>query len=202
MANLFKHLQWSGMSRSLLLSCVPLMSVTVVACVLAATSGFYRLSPAQEHLAQVEAAYQTTLRAQAALQAKRKTQEEMRTVKLKLDEVWRGLPTETEFASLALAISELGRSERVTIPGMQYAVERSHADGMPVKASISFSVTGEYAAVYRFIHRLESADSYVVIESLNASRTAKSEKGGASSVVFHVTVATFLRPNPTTGSLS
>ena len=202
MANLFKHLQWSGMSRSLLLSCVPLMSVTVVACVLAATSGFYRLSPAQEHLAQVEAAYQTTLRAQAALQAKRKTQEEMRTVKLKLDEVWRGLPTETEFASLALAISELGRSERVTIPGMQYAVERSHADGMPVKASISFSVTGEYAAVYRFIHRLESADSYVVIESLNASRTAKSDKGSSSSVVFHVTVATFLRPNPPTGSLS
>ncbi|HNK16712.1 MAG TPA: hypothetical protein PLZ20_19290, partial [Nitrospira sp.] len=91
---------------------------------------------------------------------------------------------------------------RVTIPGMQYAVERSPADGMPVKASISFSVTGDYAAVYRFIHRLESADSYVVIESLNASRTAKSDKGSSSSVVFHVTVATFLRPNPPTGSLS
>jgi len=178
------------------------MSFTVVACVIAATNYFYKLSPAQEHLAQAEAAYHTALRAQAALQATRKTQEEMRTIKLKLDEVWRGLPTETEFASLALAISELGRSERVTIPGMQYAVERSHADGMPVKASISFSVTGEYAAVYRFIHRLESADSYVVIESLNASRTAKSDKGSSSSVVFHVTVATFLRPNPPTGSLS
>ena len=65
MANLFKHLQWSGMSRSLLLSCVPLMSVTVLACVIAATNYFYKLSPAQEHLAQAEAAYQTTLRAQA-----------------------------------------------------------------------------------------------------------------------------------------
>lgn len=31
MANLFKHVQWSGMSRSLLLSCVPLMSITVLA---------------------------------------------------------------------------------------------------------------------------------------------------------------------------
>jgi len=178
------------------------MSITVLACVLAATNYFYRLSPAQEHLAQAEAAYQTTLRAQAALEATRKTQEEILAIKLKLDEVWRGLPTETEFASLALAISELGRSERVTIPGMQYAVERSPADGLPVKASISFSVTGDYAAVYRFIHRLESADSYVVIESLNASRTAKSDKGSSSSVVFHVTVATFLRPNPPTGSLS
>ena len=123
-------------------------------------------------------------------------------MKLQLDEVWRALPTETEFASLALAISELGRSERVNIPGMQYGIEQSKASGMPVKASISFSVTGDYAAVYRFIHRLESADSDVVIESLNASRTAKSEKGGAPSVVFHVTVATFLRPNPPTGSLS
>lgn len=202
MATLFKHLQWPVMNQSLLLSCVPLMSVTVMAGLLAATSYLYRLSPAQEHLAQAEAAYHTAVRAQAALQANRKTQEEMRAIKLKLDEVWRGLPTETEFASLALAISELGRSERVTIPGMQYAVERSHADGMPVKASISFSVTGDYAAVYRFIHRLESADSYVVIESLNASRTAKGEKGSGSSVVFHVTVSTFLRPNPPTGSLS
>lgn len=202
MTNMLKNMPLPVMSRPLLMSCVPLMSLTVCACVLAAAIYCYRLSPTQEHLAQAEAAYQTTLRAQAALQATRKTQEEMRTIKLKLDEVWRGLPTETEFASLALAISELGRSERVTIPGMQYAVERSPADGMPVKASISFSVTGDYAAVYRFIHRLESADSYVVIESLNASRTAKSDKGSSSSVVFHVTVATFLRPNPPTGSLS
>ena len=202
MANLLRHRQLPVCSRSLLLSCVPLMGVTIVAGLLAATSGFYRLSPAQEHLAQAEAAYHTAVRAQAALQATRKTQEEMWAIKLKLDEVWRGLPTETEFASLALAISELGRTERVSIPGMQYAVERSHADGLPVKASISFSVTGDYAAVYRFIHRLESSDSYVVIESLNASRTAKSDKGSASSVVFHVTVATFLRPNPPTRSLS
>lgn len=202
MANLLKQTQVPVFSRSLLLSCVPLMSVTVLASVLAAISCFYRLSPAQEHLAQTEAAYQTAVRAQAAVQAKRKTQEAMRAIQLKLGEVWRGLPTETEFSSLALAISELGRSERVTIPGMQYAVERSHADGMPVKASLSFSVTGDYAAVYRFIHRLESADSYVVIESLDASRTAKSDKGRASSVVFHVKVATFLRPNPPTGNLS
>jgi len=202
MANLLRHIQLPVFSRSLLMSCVPFMSVTVFACILAAAIYCYRLSPTQEHLAQAEAAYQTALRAQAALQANRKTQEEMRAIKLQLDEVWRGLPTETEFASLALAISELGRSERVNIPGMQYGVEQSKASGMPVKASISFSVTGDYAAVYRFIHRLESADSYVVIESLNASRTAKSDKGSSSSVVFHVTVATFLRPNPPTGSLS
>ena len=67
--------------------------------VLAATNYFLRrLEPCAGASAQAEAAYQTTLRAQAALQAKRKTQEEIRTVKLKLDEVWRGLPTETEFA--------------------------------------------------------------------------------------------------------
>ena len=76
---------------------------------------------------------------------------------------------------------------------MQYAVERSPADGIPVKASISFSVTGEYAAVYRFIHRLNRLILMAVIESLNRVGPRKYRR--ASSVVFHVTVATFLRPN-------
>lgn len=167
--------------------------------VLTATIYLYRLAPANEHLAQTETAYQTALRTQTTLHTTRTTQEQMRATKFKLDEVWRGLPTETEFASLALAISELGRTERVSIPGM--SIEPSKITGLPVKASISFSVTGEYRAVYRFIHRLETAHSYVVIESLDASRSAKADKGTSASVVFHVKVVTFLRPNPPPGSM-
>lgn len=199
---LFDHKRVPVISRPLLMSLIPLASVTTFACVLTATIYLYRLAPANEHLAQTETAYQTALRTQTTLHTTRTTQEQMRATKFKLDEVWRGLPTETEFASLALAISELGRTERVSIPGMQYAIEPSKITGLPVKASISFSVTGEYRAVYRFIHRLESADSYVVIESLDASRSAKADKGTSASVVFHVKVVTFLRPNPPTGSMS
>jgi hypothetical protein len=85
---------------------------------------------------------------------------------------------------------------------MHYNLEKPRGEGLPVKASISFSVTGEYAAVYRFIHRLETSDSYLVIESLDASRTQKQGKNAVPSVVFRINVATFLRPNPSTGGMS
>ncbi len=196
------RLQLPMMGRRLFISLLPLMSLAVCASILATMSYVYWMSPAQDCLAQVQSAYQAALQAQGTLQANRKTQEEIRAIKLQLDKAWLGLPTETEFASLGLAISELGRSEHVSIPGMQYGVEQSKVSGMPAKASISFSVTGDYAAVYRFIHRLESADSYVVIESLDASRAATSDKGAPSAVVFHLKVATFLRSNPPTGSMS
>lgn len=190
------------LSRVLLVSLIPLMSVLTVSCVTAAGVYLVKYASAQQRLAGIDMAYQTAMRDQATLRTNRKTQESMRAIKVQLDDVWRRLPTETEFASLALAISELGRAERVRIPGMQYGVETTKVAGLPVKGSLSFSVTGQYAAVYRFIHRLESSDSYVVIESLDASRSAKSEQEASADVVFHVTVVTFLRPNPPTGRMS
>lgn len=190
------------LSRVLLVSLIPLMSLVTLSCVMAAGVYLVQHVSAQQHLAETDIAYQAAMREQATLRANRRTQEEMRAIKVQLDNVWRGLPTETEFASLALAISELGRTERVRIPGMQYGIEPTKVAGLPVKGSLSFSVTGPYAAVYRFIHRLESSDSYVVIESLDASRSAKTEQGASADVVFHVTVVTFLRPNPPTGRMS
>lgn len=188
--------------RRIFISLLPLLSLTICSSILATISYVHLMIPAQDRLAQVQDAYQSSLQTQATVQANRRTQERIRAVKLQLDKAWLGLPTETEFASLGLAISELGRSEHVSIPGMQYGIEQSKGSALPAKASISFSVTGDYAAVYRFIHRLESADSYVVIESLDASRTAHGEKGSSSPVVFHLKVATFLRTNPPTWNMS
>ncbi len=190
------------LSRLLLVSLIPLMSLVTLSCFTAAGVYFSTHVSAQQHLAEADMAYQTAIREQATLRSTRKTQEELRAIKGQLDDVWRRLPTETEFASLALAIADLGRTERVHIPGMQYGMERTKVAGLPVKGSLSFSVTGPYAAVYRFIHRLESSDSYIVIESLDASRSAKTAPAGSADVVFHVTVVTFLRPNPPTGRMS
>lgn len=199
---LFRPFLVPSISRPLVIGLIPLIGVTGLACSMAMAAYGLRLLPAQDRLAQAETAYHAALRTQATLQANRKRQEQLLATKQQLEAAWRSLPTETEFASLALAISELGRTERVTIPAMQYGIDKQKEGGLPVKASLSFSVTGEYAAVYRFIHRLESTDSYVVIESLDARRTQKQDKKAGLPVVFNVKVATFLRPNPPTRSMS
>ena len=65
---------------------------------------------------------------------------------------------------------------------------------MPAKATISFQATGEYAAIYRFLHRLESADSYLVIESMDVTRVVGNGRSGQTLVGLNIRVATFLRP--------
>ncbi|MGH7206078.1 MAG: type 4a pilus biogenesis protein PilO [Nitrospiraceae bacterium] len=159
------------------------------------------LVPAQERLTRAEEAYQTVKQEQATLQTARKTQEQMRVAQRQLEDVWRVLPTQNQFAALAVAISELGRSERVSIPGMSYSLSKAE-EGLPAKASLSFKATGEYAAIYRVIHRLETTDPYLVIESLDAARAPKSERSTSTLVVFNVRVATFLRPHVPTAGMS
>lgn len=160
--------------------------------------------PTEERMRRAEAAFQAAKNQQATLQASRILQERVKKATQLLGDVWQLLPTQNEFTSLTMAISDLGRAERVLIPGMNYGVQQKKEDGLPIMASVSFTATGEYAAIYRFIHRLETAKSYLVIESLNAVRAAKSDndKGAATLVVFHIKVATFLRPNPPTGRMA
>jgi hypothetical protein len=93
-----------------------------------------------------------------------------------------------------MAISEVGRLEHVALPGMAYHVEK--AEGvLPTKATLTFKVTGSYGAIYRFIHRLETTEPYLVIERLDAARLDRSDRTSATLVVFNVKVATFLRPS-------
>jgi hypothetical protein len=87
----------------------------------------------------------------------------------------------------------MGRLEHIALPGMTYHVEK--AEGvMPVKATLTFKVTGDYGAIYRFIHRLEMTERYLVIEQLDATRLDTSDRTSRTLLVFNVKVATFLRP--------
>lgn len=156
------------------------------------------LAPAQERLYRAQAAYEKALKEENRLQAARGIQEE-------LLRVWGQLPEREEFTALAVAISELASKERVTVPGMSYGLQKTE-EGLPVKASLSFRAEGQYDDIRRFIHRLETSGSYLVIESLDATKRSGDSAEGhgrtATTVVFNVKVATFLRADqvPTRGT--
>jgi hypothetical protein len=166
----------------------PLGLATVVALSVAVGVNMLLLAPEQERLTMAKERYETARQAQIRQKAAKKTLVE-------LAEIWNTLPPRKEFATLAAAISELARADRVSIQGMTYSLQKAE-EGMPIKASLTFKPLGEYAAIRRFIHRLETTGSYLYIESLDASRAAGSRQASAPLVVFNVRLVTFLRPDP------
>jgi len=174
---------------------VPLGLVTLAIVCCAAVFYVEVRAPALLRLEQAETAYQTAKQTQEQLHRMRVLQEKVRTAQEQVEEVWRELPTQDKFASFAMAISEVGRLEHVAIPGMAYHVEKA-GGALPVKATLTFKVTGNYGAVYRFIQRLEMTEPYLVIERLDATRLDKSDRASSTLLVFNMKVATFLRPSP------
>jgi len=170
-----------------------LVTLTTVGCAIFLYVGIRE--PASSRLEQAETAFQTAKQNQEQLSRTRALQEKARTAQQQVGEVWKGLPTQNEFASFAMAISELGRLERVTIPGMAYHIEKAEG-AVPVKATLTFKITGAYGSIYRFIHRLEMTERYLVIERLDAARLDKSDHASSTLLVFNIKVATFLRPSP------
>jgi Tfp pilus assembly protein PilO len=173
---------------------VPLGLVTLIAVGCATFLYVGIREPALSRLEQAEIDFQTAKQNQERLHRTRALQEKTRTAQQQVEEVWKGLPTQNEFASFAMAIAEMGKLERVAIPGMAYHVEKVEG-AVPVKATLTFKVTGNYGAIYRFIHRLEITEPYLVIERLDAARLDKSDRASSTLLIFNVKVATFLRPS-------
>ena len=107
------------------------------------------------------------------------------------------MPTHKDFTHLALDLSELGRSEGVLIPGMNYTLKPAKEQTFATEATISFQATGSYGAIYRFIHRLEHQSTYLVIEKLDVRRLAQSNtnKSVTNLVSLNVTLTTYLKPS-------
>lgn len=170
----------------------PLFLVTVLALGVVVGAWQWLLVPAEGRLAQAQADFERARQMESRVQAARVTQEN-------LLEVWAQLPARKEFASLAEAISELAKSERVEVPGMTYTLQDVEG-GLPLKGSLSFRAVGEYAAIRQYIHSLETSGSYLFIESLEAARAQgrRTAKGrhAPTLAVFTVKVVTFLRPSP------
>jgi len=173
----------------------PLGLLTVLALGIGIGAYLLVLIPAEERLARAETAYEAARQAQLQQQAARKTQETFRQTQKDLEQVWETLPAQKQFAALAVAISELGRAVAVSIPGMTYTLQKVE-EGLPAKATLAFRAVGEYGAIYRFLHRLETTEPYIFIESLDVSRTSEPNRAALTLLAFNVRVVTFLRPDP------
>lgn len=171
---------------------IPLATLTVLSMAGATLVYALCLSPAQQRLASAEQAYQAAKQIQTTLQTAKTQQTRARAAQRQLDLVRQALPSQEEFTSLAMALTELGKSEHVAIPGMGYDAKKAEG-GQPAKATIAFHASGDYASVYHFIHRLETVDPYVVIESLDVASEHTAKDSSAARVVVNIRVATYLR---------
>ena len=174
------------LSRPMLMGLVPLSAILLTAAVAAGAVWVVWRTPAESLLMEQEAAYVAAKQQQALLQTKRKQQELLKTAQRDAEAQRRRLPTQEEFATLAVSISESGHAERVAIPGMTFQVQTREGD-LPLKASMQFKATGDYVGIYRFIQRLERMPTYLFIESLDAARAS------GARVVCNLKVTTFLR---------
>lgn len=190
-----------SVSRATLRRFVPLGCLAVVSCVVAASVWWGVRDPSAARLELAATSYRSAKQSQDQLHRTRVLQEQAQRAQRDVETVWNALPTHNEFSSFAMAISEMGRLEHVAIPGMGYHVGKREGL-LPVKATLTFKVTGQYGAIYRFIHRLETTEPYLVIEGLDAARVDKSDRASSMLVVFNVKVMTFLRPETAQGKES
>lgn len=172
----------------------PIVIMAASTYVIVMTINLNVVDPVKQRLAYAEAALEQAKHAQEKSQAARALYERVRLAQQQVENVMNSLPSRQEHATLAVAVSELAKTEAVMIPGMTYHIEKEEGY-RPVKATLSFKVTGNYAAIYRLIHRLEAANSYLVIESLDVTRADRVNRPTLSHlVVCNMVVATFLRP--------
>lgn len=176
----------------------PLMSLAALSLVGAGLMYACWLRPAQDALLRAEHAYQAAKQTQATLQRTKALQVQAQTAQQQLDLVTRALPKQEEFTSLAMTLADLGKHEQILIPRMGYDIKKPE-EGRLVKATMAFKATGDYAAIYRFLHRLETTESYLVIERLDVG-SEHSQKASAGRVMVNITVATYLRQERRNGT--
>lgn len=174
-------------------SLMPLVLLAGLSVGIVAAVSLLVQEPARDRLKNAEAAYDATRRTQSEQRAARRTEETLAVM-------WQALTARKEFPSLILAVTDLAQRDGVAIPGMSYTLQKMD-DNLAMKASMSFQVAGDYAAIRRFIHRLETDGRYFAVESLDASRSQKrlSLGQGKESIIeqvrFNIRVMTFLKPD-------
>ena len=187
----------SKIPRPALYGLAPLMACAAVGigCVLG--SYWLLLEPSRSRVEMLQAAYDEARQAHEKRLASKQVQELVRRGQRDLEQLWKTLPPQRQFPALAMAISEFGKHVGVSIPGMTYSTQPSKSE-LAVEGSLRFKAVGEYADIYRFLHQIETAQSYLVIESLDVTRSSRHTAAGKSLIELNVRVITFLRPDPST----
>lgn len=117
---------------------------------------------------------------------------EARKARKDVSQVWAALPSERDFAPLALGISEEAKHDNVTLPALSYKTEATTV-AHTSKGVLQGSMTGKYEDLRRFIYDLETAEELLFIEDLEL---AGSSHPGEPQVTFNIKIATYLRGEP------
>lgn len=173
---------------------VPLATVTGMAVLAAIMAHLLLLMPVREQQARVAQAYDQSRQKQHDLVQTRARHERVRRAHQEVARIQRDLPAIDEFTALAVGMAEMARAEQLKIPGMTESIGTSQT-GLPTQASLSFHAIGPYPSIYRFLHRVESSDAYLFVESLEVTRTEDSQRLRPNVVGITVKVTTFLRPS-------
>lgn len=183
--------------RHALYRLIPLMAFVATGIGFALGTYWLLLDPSQSRVTTLHAAFEEARLTHAKRLEAKQVQELVRRSQRDLEALWASLPPQRQFPALAVAISEFGKHVGVSIPGMTYSTQPSKS-GLAVEGSLRFNAVGEYPDIYRFIHRLETAQSYLVIESLDVTTSGRHTSAGKSLIELNVRVVTFLRPDPST----
>ncbi|MGE0644388.1 MAG: type 4a pilus biogenesis protein PilO [Nitrospira sp.] len=134
----------------------------------------------------------------AAMRQSLKQHREARKAQADLNHVWALLPAERDFAPLALGISDEAKRDRVTMPALSYKTEPTSV-AHTSKGLLQGPMSGRYEDLRRFIHKLETADELLFIEDLELARSGG---GGEETLTFNVKIASYLRTDPESFTLS
>ncbi len=97
------------------------------------------------------------------------------------------LPEKKDFATIVSFLSQIARSDRLSIPSVAYKSDKESKEGY-TKLTMTFTVSGHYADIRRFIADVESADSFLVIEDLGLNSESK-----GSDLELKIEMSTFFQ---------
>lgn len=109
-----------------------------------------------------------------------KNQEDLQTFRA-------AIPPRGEFSELVREIFSLADGAGLVIERVSYEPQ---AEGNLLRYSLSFSVTGDYGQIKKFIHSLEQSPRMIAIEELALSGKEAAEGGGVS---LRVRLATYFK---------
>jgi len=163
----------------------PLVGLTCVSLFVCLAIYFGLLAPAQDRQAEIL----TTLNQLRQQQVTRIT---AKTTQTQLAKIWKKLPAPEEFSDLGVTITRLAKANHVHIPGMQYHQDKQDKKkaGLAIKGSISFEAFGAYEDIRKFIFKLETSGTYLIIEKLSAEHSKKTD-----DITFKLRIGTYFKPN-------
>ncbi len=138
--------------------------------------------PAQTRVTQLETEWNSAR--QVLLQ-----RHEARQTRQALARFMAALPTNHEFAPLALSISEEAKKYGVKLPALTYRMDKAEA-GLATRALFQGTATGRYEDLRRFIYHLETFKQLLLIEDLTVLST---NRQSADAITVNLQIATYLR---------